>query len=225
MPLIGRGISWALWQSASKGSCQWFTCVRIDGARELLRRSKLSQAEAALPTRRRAPPAFCIGSSRAALDAVQVPDTFVNEAVTRWAHPTVIRLATLTRVPTARAPHLPCPRASGAAKTRHNRLVAENRVCRLTLTALVATKMINSRPIMRFLNFQPIGERPGRPASAFSAFSTESQTRNSPQLRAPYEGPTCARGKVTPAAAKPSAGCKSANPHGIIADACCRLYS
>jgi hypothetical protein len=153
----------------------------------------------------------------------------------RRAHPTVVPSGDADPRASARAPRLPCPFGRMVQREPATTgLVAEKSWLPVDPLPLVLqhNDQLSAAIIMRFLDFQPIVlarcERVELPANAFSVLPRESQMRNIPQPGAPYEGQLVTRvacGKVTPAAAKPSAGCKSTSPHGIIADACCRLYS
>ena len=121
IPLISRGISRASWQSASNGWCQWFMCLRIDGAQELLRRSNSRRRK--LRCRRdvacRQDPAWVIARPWMRLRCRRHS---LMRRFTRHAHPTVIPSGDADRRASAPGPHrFDAVRANGAARTGHNR--------------------------------------------------------------------------------------------------------
>jgi hypothetical protein len=83
---------------------------------------------------------------RAPLNAIDVPDTFVDEAITRWPPPTVIPWAMPVRAP-APGPHTPSPalRANGGAKPEHNR-PRSRKIDGSLDCGWIRNEMINSRP-------------------------------------------------------------------------------
>jgi hypothetical protein len=136
---------------------------------------QLPQAEAALPTRRRVPPGSRMGH-RAPLDAVEVPETFVDEAIhtpcASDGHP--VRRCGPARQrpgPTASMPFermvQPEPATTG--------LVGEKSCLPVDPLPLVLqhNDQLSAAIIMRFLDFQPIVrakcERVELLASAFSS--------------------------------------------------------
>jgi hypothetical protein len=117
--LIDRGIFRALWQSASNGSCQWFMCLRIEGRPVAVASIQTLAGGSGVANTTSRAASILHGSSCAPLNAVEVPDTFVDEALgASDGHPVSDADPRASRL----RPHtFHALRANGAAKPRHNR--------------------------------------------------------------------------------------------------------
>jgi len=160
-------------------------------------------------------------------DAIDVPDTFVDEAIARGARPTVLPSAMPARArPPGPTPSMPFermlqPEPATTGLVAGKSFPSVDPDCRG-----ICNEMINSRPQWSrgFSTVKapsaPSVDASSRPRPTGSVFSTESQTRNIRQPVLPISRNLRRAWRAMrrhPAAAKPV--CKSAGLHGIIGDA------